>query len=166
VALVSTTAGGTFSFDAKESLLTANGPELEIALAGGGASGPPGPQGPAGLQGPQGPQGVPGMMGLTGAQGPQGNVGPQGQAGVGFNFLGVFDNNASYAANDVVRFSGSSYVAKAAIQPSELSPDTNPTWSLMAQQGATGPQGPPEPAGPHWLGGMSIRLRENFLWVI
>jgi hypothetical protein len=159
-------SSGSFSFDSKESLLTGNGPELEIAFNSG--TGPQGPQGPAGPVGPQGPQGVAGAvgptgptgatgaqgatglqgaqgplgpMGLTGAQGLQGVAGPQGAAGTGFNFRAAFDNTASYAANDVVSYNGSSYVAKVATNPSDPAPDSNPNWSLMAQQGATGPQG-------------------------
>jgi len=92
-------SNGSFSFDSKESLLTGNGPELEIALAGAvgpqgpqgsqGAQGPPGPQGLQGTQGPvgpkgdtgaTGPQGVQGPTGLPGSQGPPGDAGPQGQA--------------------------------------------------------------------------------------
>ena len=79
---------GNFSFDSKESLLTGNGPELEIALSSAGPQGPPGPQGPqgpqgnqgaTGPQGPQGAQGPQGLMGLTGPQGPQGPQGPMPQ---------------------------------------------------------------------------------------
>jgi len=94
VALALTSGSGTFSFDSKESLLTGNGPELEIALASG--SGPQGPQGPigltgaAGLQGPAGPAGATGatgatgpqgVTGLTGATGATGATGPQGPTG-------------------------------------------------------------------------------------
>src|SRR5882724_3651534 len=90
------TAGtdGTFSFDSKESLLTGNGPELDIILSSGagsqgpagpiGPSGPqgaPGSQGPAGPTGPVGPQGIAGVAGPTGAPGPQGTQGTQGPAG-------------------------------------------------------------------------------------
>ena len=65
---------GVFSFDSKESLLTGNGPELEILLDGPvGPQGPPGPQGAQGIQGIQGQQGDPG---LPGAQGPPGPVLP------------------------------------------------------------------------------------------
>ena len=78
VALALTTVAGSFSFDSKESSLTANGPELEIALAGQGAQGPQGPPGPAGPQGPVGPQGT---MGASGALGPPGPAGPQGPSG-------------------------------------------------------------------------------------
>src|SRR6202034_1367891 len=67
VALALTSGSGTFSIDSKESLLTGNGPELEIALASGsgpqGAAGPAGPQGSAGPAGAIGPQGVPGATG-------------------------------------------------------------------------------------------------------
>jgi hypothetical protein len=71
VALSLTSAAGSFSFDSKESLLTANGPELEIALM---SQGPQGIQGPAGPTGLQGPQGIQGIQGLPGAQGPPGPV--------------------------------------------------------------------------------------------
>src|ERR1700722_3976031 len=187
VALALTGGSGTFSIDSKESLLTGNGPELEIALANGsgpqgpvgpagviGPQGPPGaagaagatgatgatgpqgltgavgpkgdtgaigPQGPVGSQGTQGLQGLSGPMGLPGAQGPQGDAGPQGVAGTGFTFKGPFENTANYAVNDVATFSGSSYVAKSATNPGDPTPDSNPNWSLMAQQGAAGPAG-------------------------
>lgn len=87
IALALTTSAGTFSFDSKESLLTGNGPELEIALSGAGTPGPAGPQGLPGSAGPQGPQGLPGAAGAqgvpgpAGAQGPAGVMGPQGPAG-------------------------------------------------------------------------------------
>jgi hypothetical protein len=45
IAISLTTPAGAFSFDSKESLLTGNGPELEIALMN---------QGPQGIQGPPG----------------------------------------------------------------------------------------------------------------
>ncbi len=94
LALSLTSTNGTFSFDAKESLLTGNGPELEMVLNG--PTGPPGPQGiqgdpgqpgavgpqgPAGPQGPSGPTGPHGDQGLPGLQGPQGLQGPVGSPG-------------------------------------------------------------------------------------
>jgi hypothetical protein len=85
-------SSGSFSFDSKESLLTGNGPELEITLSGSaGPQGPIGPTGPQGLQGATGlvgpagaagPQGAPGAIGATGPQGPVGATGQQGPAGV------------------------------------------------------------------------------------
>lgn len=92
---------GNFSFDAKESLLTGNGPELEIALSGIGQQGPPGPPGPQGPQGATGPQGVQGVAGPkgdtgnTGATGGQGPGGPQGAQGPPGPPLTSFDAIAS-----------------------------------------------------------------------
>src|SRR5450631_3582721 len=94
VALALTSGSGIFSFDSKESFLTGNGPELEIALASGtGPQGPAGAQGPQGAVGPagaQGPQGLQGAMGLMGAAGPQGPVGPAGTNGSSFKFRNAF----------------------------------------------------------------------------
>jgi hypothetical protein len=88
VALALTSGSGTFSIDSKESLLTGNGPELEIALASGtgsqgpvGPAGPQGPAGPAGGIGPQGPQGSAGPVGATGPQGVPGATGATGATG-------------------------------------------------------------------------------------
>lgn len=81
VVLALTSADGGFSFDSKESLLTANGPELEIVLANQGPSGPQGPAGPQGPPGPQGPIGPAGATGASGAPGPSGPAGPQGLQG-------------------------------------------------------------------------------------
>ena len=160
------------SFDSKENTSTSHDPELSVAMISSGPQGPTGPAGPAGATGPQGPagsqgsqgpagpqgpqgltgatgpQGIPGVMGLPGPQGPQGNTGPQGPAPAGFTFKGAFDNSAPYVANDVVSFNGSSYVAKTASNPGDPAPDTNPNWSLMAQQGTPGAQGLPGAGGP------------------
>jgi hypothetical protein len=81
LALALTTPAGAFSFDSKESLLTANGPELEIALTSPGAPGPQGPAGPQGTTGPAGPQGATGAAGAQGPVGPTGTTGAQGLPG-------------------------------------------------------------------------------------
>jgi hypothetical protein len=105
-------SSGAFSFDSKESLLTGNGPELEIAFnSDTGPQGPAGPAGPQGLQGItgaqgsvgpqglQGPQGVPGPMGLTGATGP---VGPPGSSGLtSFNSMNGLPCSIGGAAGTV-----------------------------------------------------------------
>jgi hypothetical protein len=183
VALALTSAGGNFSFDSKESLLTSNGPDLEIVLtSSGGTQGPPGPtgpQGPAGLAGAQGPAGANGLPGSTGPQGPSGPVGasgppgpmgvagaqglqgdpgpagPAGPAGPGLTFKGPFDATISYAINDAVSFKGSSYVAIAATKVGDPAPDANSSWSVMAVQGTTGPAGQSGPAGPQGAPGPS-----------
>jgi hypothetical protein len=157
-------SAANFYLDSKESLLTANGPELEIALAG--AVGPPGPigltgatgttgaqglqglqgttgpTGPIGPAGTQGPQGTPGLTGSTGAQGPQG---PQGTAGMGFNWRGAFDCSASYSAGDAISYQGSSWITNTPIGGC-VQPPFSP-WDLLAQQGAAGASGPSGPAG-------------------
>jgi hypothetical protein len=152
VALALTTgSSGSFSFDSKESLLTGNGPELEIAFTSG-----TGPQGPPGATGAQGLQGLTGATGATGSIGPMGLVGPQGPAGTngingtngtGFDFRNAFDPTVIYASNDVVSYNGATYVAIAANGPSSSTPDVNSAWTIMAQQGATGAAGATGPAG-------------------
>jgi len=154
------------SFNSKENANASHPAELDIVFVNSGPQGPSGPQGlqgatgpqgPIGLTGatgPQGPQGATGSQGTTGAQGPQGvsgPAGPQGAAGTngtGFSFRNAFSSTATYAVNDVVPYSGSSYVAIMENGPNTQTPDQNPTaWSVMAQQGATGAQGPQGPIG-------------------
>jgi hypothetical protein len=157
VALALTTAAGSFSFDSKESLLTANGPQLLLSFVTQGPQGPQGPAGPQGIQGPQGAQGAPGpagaqgLPGTPGIDGAQGAQGPAGATGAGFTFRGPFSGDPIYAINDVVTYLGSTYVATAANQGADT-PDTNPIWSLMAQAGANGVPGP---AGKNGLNGLN-----------
>ncbi len=131
-------------------------------------------QGASGAAGQQGPQGVPGPVGATGSQGPVGLTGPQGipgangTNGTGFNFTGPFNSTTNYNAYDVVTYNGSTYNTTVASAPGGGTPDVNPNWALMAQQGtsgqqgltgatgATGPQGPiglTGPQGPTGLDG-------------
>jgi hypothetical protein len=123
-----------------------------------GPTGAQGPQGPAGAQGPAGPQGAagpqgsagaPGAVGSQGPAGPQGKTGDQGQAGPqgpkgdSFVYRGEYDSSQTYAANDVVVFSGSSYIATA---PTTGAPDADSSWTLLVEKGdrgATGPAGTP-----------------------
>ena len=106
-----------------------------------GPMGPPGPQGPAGPVGPQGPQGPAGPVGpagATGTAGPQGAQGPVGPAGL--NWRSAWADSASYAVDDAVSWSNSSWVATQANsgQPPAVG---SSYWSLLAQQGAQGPAG-------------------------
>ena len=138
VAMKLSGTNGSFSFDSKESTTYSHLPQLVVYFNGPtGPQGPQGPQGPGGLSGPPGPQGV---------QGPAGSAGTNGTS---FDFRGAFNNSAVYAVNDVVTYSGSTYIAIAANQgPSNPTPDVNSAaWSVMAQQGSTGPAGPQGPAG-------------------
>jgi len=142
IAIALTTPAGAFSFDSKESLLTGNGPELEIALES------------QGQQGPQGIQGPPGMQGVPGADGAPGTQGPAGKDGAGFNFRNIFDSSATYAMNDVVTYNGSAYVATVT-NHGENTPDINLKWNLMAQAGAAGAPGPAGQQGP--AGAMGVQ---------
>ncbi|HWB85169.1 MAG TPA: hypothetical protein VG675_13575 [Bryobacteraceae bacterium] len=122
-----------------------------------GATGPTGPQGPIGLTGPTGPQGSIGLIGPTGATGAQGIQGIQGPP---VSFQGTWSSGTTYQAGDAVFFNGSSY-ASLINSNTNSQPDTNPSdWSLLAQQGGTGPQGalgltgPTGPQGPTGLQGI------------
>jgi hypothetical protein len=130
-----------------------------------GATGPQGPAGPAGPTGPQGPAGLAGATGATGATGPRGLTGapgapgPAGANGTSFIFLDTYNPYATYAAENVVTYNGSSYVAIVANgpNPSGPAPDQNPSWSLMAAAGAigtTGPQGLQGAPGPEGMTGL------------
>jgi hypothetical protein len=168
IALVPTTGSAiSASFDSKENIFTSHPADLDLVLISAGPQGQQGMQGPQGTVGPQGPtgpagptgptgptgatgpagqQGLPGLMGLTGLTGV---TGPAGANGTGFNFRNEFDNSASYVANDVVTYKGSSYVATvASAGPSNPTPDSNTTaWTIMAAQGAQGAAGAQGPAG-------------------
>jgi hypothetical protein len=157
-------SAANFYLDSKESLLTGNGPELEIALAGAagpqgpigltgaaGATGVQGPQGLTGAAGPAGTQGPQGIPGLTGSTGPQGPQGPQGTAGMGFNWRGAFDCSASYSAGDAISYQGSSWITNTPIGGC-VQPPFSP-WDLLAQQGVAGPTGAAGSSGPIGLTG-------------
>ena len=129
-----------------------------------GATGPQGPAGPAGLTGPQGPVGLTGATGATGATGPRGLTGAPGApgtagtSGTSFIFLDAYNPYATYAADNVVTYNGSSYIAIVANgpNPSGPTPDQNPSWSILAAGGAigaTGPQGPQGAPGPEGITG-------------
>lgn len=102
VALAVTGSGtGIFSFDSKESILTGNGPELEIVLNG--PTGPQGPTGPAGPQGLTGPAGLQGPIGPQGPAGPIGPQGPQGPSGPTLPDLVYTDQNNTFLQNQIVQ---------------------------------------------------------------
>lgn len=140
VALAVTTTNGIFSFDSKESLLTANGPELEIVtngLAGPqgieGPVGPIGPQGATGATGSTGPEGAQGPQGATGVQGVSGPTGPQGPQGPsGINNRGAWNNTETYNPTDAVYDAGSYWIATAQNTNSEPSPTNSSNWQVLA----------------------------------
>jgi hypothetical protein len=104
-----------------------------VAAGGVGPQGPPGPPGAGGAPGPvgpSGPQGPGGPRGGTGDTGPPGPTGPR-----GLTWQGPWSAGASYAKDDAVQHTGSSYVATAAVDPG-LVPGVAPVWQLLAQKGA------------------------------
>src|SRR5205085_1889067 len=108
-------------------------------LAQQGATGAQGPAGSIGPSGPTGPQGAQGIQGLTGAAGAIGPAGPTGAQGPPVAFQGTWSNVTTYAAGDVVFFSGSSYISLSSGNVGNT-PTGGAPWALLAQQGATGAQ--------------------------
>jgi hypothetical protein len=107
-----------------------------------------GPPGPAGSNGSDGQQGIQGDRGDTGPQGPPGQSVP--------NYRGSWDGMYNYYPNDVVEYSGSSYVNVNQVgSGSSTPPAGNPFyWQLLARAGydgspgGDGPQGQTGPMGP------------------
>lgn len=84
-----------------------------------------GATGPAGSPGERGPQGI------QGERGEPGQPGAQGPAGQGFRFRGLWDSRTLYAVNDVVNYSGASWIATGSnsnTYPQLLSNN----WSLLS----------------------------------
>jgi len=128
-----------------------------------GPQGPTGIQGVIGVTGPTGPQGPAGptgaastVVGATGPAGPIGVTGPQGIQGItgavspaGLNWQGAWSALNTYAIDDAVGFGGASYFCINPVGPSPTNPSLDPTnWSLLANQGPAGPQGPIGLTGP------------------
>jgi hypothetical protein len=148
--LALTATSAVVQFDSKENDETSHAPELEIALAAGGAGsvgaqGPAGPVGPTGPAGPTGAQGLPGPQGLIG---PAGAAGPAGPSGAGaFAFQGAYSSSTNYAQGDVVSFGGSSFISLQDANHGNTPSASPSAWGTLASA-ATGSQGPAGPAGP------------------
>lgn len=125
-----------------------------------GQMGPPGGLGPQGFQGGRGQRGEKGQTGDMGNQGGRGYQGQRGQrgqrgpdggpggpgspggpgpTGQGFNWMGPW-SPIGYGTYDVVFFEGSAFVGYPGTPTGDPSSGTN--WSMMAQRGALGFQGP------------------------
>ncbi len=133
-------------------LLTSTGPKGDTGAPG--ATGPVGPQGVPGEFGPAGPQGVTGPVGSTGPQGAPGRDGAQGATGpigpvgvtgapgpVGLTFRGAYVSGTNYAQNDAVTWQSQTWLSLVNGNVGQT-PGASPLyWTLLAAQGATGPQG-------------------------
>lgn len=73
--------------------------------------------------------------------------GPTGPAGEGFDYKGDWINGATYAVNDVVRYTGSTWICTTPLAPSTTPPPAA-GWELFTAKGDTGPTGPSGPTGP------------------
>ncbi len=147
-------------------LLTSTGPKGDTGSTG--ATGPQGIQGVPGEFGPAGPQGLTGPVGSTGpqgqagrdgTQGPQGDTGPAGVTGapgpVGIAFRGSYASGTNYAQNDAVKWQGQTWLSLVNGNVGQT-PDASPAyWTLLAAQGATGPQGVQGFTGPQGLQGIT-----------
>jgi hypothetical protein len=81
------------------------------------------------------------QKGDTGAQGTQGIQGIQGIAGL--NWRGAWLSSNTYALNDAVTYSGSSYRATASVTAGSPAPPSDPTnWEVVAAKGDPGVTGP------------------------
>lgn len=99
-------------------------------------------QGPKGDPGPAGTPGATGPKGEQGAQGPIGPQGEQGAPGEGFNYRGSWVDASEYRKNDIVVYSGTSYICVQDVTGSTTPPSEDGThWDVFAARGATGPQG-------------------------
>jgi hypothetical protein len=139
---VTNSQGNVGTFDVAYGAIGPQGPA--------GAPGPVGSPGPAGAMGPAGATGPRGIAGAPGAPGASGAQGPAGTNGTSFTFLNAFDAYATYAADSVVTYNGSSYIAIVPNGPNPTgpTPDQNPSWSPMAMAGSVGPAGPVGTQGP------------------
>ena len=147
-------------------LLTSTGPKGDTGATG--ATGPQGIQGVPGEFGPAGPQGLTGPVGSTGpqgqpgrdgAQGAQGDTGPAGATGapgpVGLTYRGGYVSGTNYAQNDAVTWQGQTWLSLVGSNAGQT-PDASPAyWTLLAAQGATGPQGLQGLTGPQGLQGVT-----------
>ena len=109
-----------------------------------GSAGPQGVTGAQGSVGPVGPKGDKGDTGTAGPVGPIGATGPQGQKGIAFR--GAWGSAIGYIVDDAVAHQGSAWLAKRASQ--NVAPVEGDDWTLLAQKGDPGPQGPQGSVGP------------------
>ena len=79
--------------------------------------------------------------GEVGPTGPQGPVGP-----IGLVWRGAWGDIDAYVLSDAVSYNGSSYYCYVEYISSDTPPDVDTaSWSLLAEKGDTGPEGPQQP---------------------
>ena len=98
---------------------------------------------PTPKDGSDGKDGSVGPAGRDGRDGAMGLPGPSGRDGVGFRWMGNYNQKVEYEPNDVVNYMGSSYIAVAPSVTKFPNSNTN-FWNLMAAAGAAGAPGTTE----------------------
>jgi hypothetical protein len=106
-----------------------------------------------------------GDPGPTGPAGPEGPTGPAGPTGVGFVWRGSFSTSTNYALNDIVSFSGKTYISQISSNLNFIPPESPGEWGLLADSGSIGPTGPSGPAGPTGPDGPTGAAGTSFNWV-
>jgi hypothetical protein len=81
------------------------------------------------------------LQGTSGTSGSSGSSGTSGTSGLGFTWQGGWQSITTYFINDVVYYSGASYVALGTIAAGGNPPDVNASWENMSAQGAAGTNG-------------------------
>jgi trimeric autotransporter adhesin len=114
----------------------------EGATGAAGSNGAPGVTGPVGTAGAVGPAGAVGLPGAAGATGTTGATGATGSLAP----VTAFDPTIPYVQGSVVFYEGSSYQSSANATAGSF-PTNGAPWTLIAQEGATGPTGINGPTG-------------------
>jgi hypothetical protein len=81
------------------------------------------------------------LQGTSGTSGVSGTSGTSGSSGLGFTWQGGWQSITTYFINDVVYYSGASYVALGTIAAGGNPPDVNASWENMSAQGQAGTNG-------------------------
>ena len=95
------------------------------------------------------------LAGTSGTSGSSGTSGTSGTSGLGFNWQGGWQSITTYFINDVVYYSGASYVALGTIPAGGNPPTINASWENMNAQGASGTSGTSGTSGSSGSSGTS-----------
>jgi hypothetical protein len=95
------------------------------------------------------------LAGTSGTSGVSGSSGTSGTSGLGFTWQGGWQSITTYYKNDVVYYSGASYVALGTITAGGNPPDVNASWENMNAQGASGSSGTSGVSGSSGTSGVS-----------
>ena len=95
------------------------------------------------------------LQGTSGTSGVSGSSGTSGTSGLGFTWQGGWQSITTYFINDVVYYSGASYIALGTIAAGGNPPDVNASWENMNAQGQSGSSGTSGVSGSSGTSGVS-----------